>query len=252
MHRLKLHFVFCSYTSMGIRGENSVLLCSVALFCLWNSASASPLVAPNGVGYEVLALIGIKRLLVDPHKVLDNWDDSSRDPCSWNMVTCSPDGFVVGLGAPSQNLSGFLSPTIGNLTNIQMVLLQNNNISGDIPSEIGSLSKLETLDLSNNNFAGQIPSTLSHLTSLQYLRLANNSLSGEIPASLANLTQLHLLIEGNPYICTNGAEQVGCGEKETGSLPSSSSSKAKLNYPSGIFHVIIILVSYSLDVILHH
>ncbi|WRX14780.1 Leucine-rich repeat - like 10, partial [Theobroma cacao] len=243
-----------------------------ALFCLWNSASASPLVAPNGVGYEVLALIGIKRLLVDPHKVLDNWDDSSRDPCSWNMVTCSPDGFVVGLGAPSQNLSGFLSPTIGNLTNIQMVLLQNNNISGDIPSEIGSLSKLETLDLSNNNFAGQIPSTLSHLTSLQYLRLANNSLSGEIPASLANLTQLHLLdlsfnnlsgdaptfpakvfrIEGNPYICTNGAEQVGCGEKETGSLPSSSSSKAKLNYPSGIFHVIIILVSYSLDVILHH
>ncbi|EOY01502.1 LRR receptor-like serine/threonine-protein kinase [Theobroma cacao] len=197
MHRLKLHFVFCSYTSMGIRGENSVLLCSVALFCLWNSASASPLVAPNGVGYEVLALIGIKRLLVDPHKVLDNWDDSSRDPCSWNMVTCSPDGFVVGLGAPSQNLSGFLSPTIGNLTNIQMVLLQNNHISGDIPSEIGSLSKLETLDLSNNNFAGQIPSTLSHLTSLQYLyepvRLANNSLSGEIPASLANLTQLHLL-----------------------------------------------------------
>ncbi|OMO72269.1 hypothetical protein COLO4_27735 [Corchorus olitorius] len=168
-----------------------VLLCCMAFFYLWNCDSAA--VAPNGVGYEVIALMGIKNQLDDPHGVLDNWDNSSPDPCSWNMITCSSDGLVVVLGAPSQNLSGTLSPTIGDLFNLQAVLLQNNNISGDIPPEIGTLSKLQTIDLSNNKFSGQIPSSLSHLKSLQYLRLNNNSLSGEIPDSLVNLTQLTYL-----------------------------------------------------------
>ena len=41
--------------------------------------------------------MGIKNFLVDPHGILDNWDDSAVDPCSWNMVTCSTDGLVIGL-----------------------------------------------------------------------------------------------------------------------------------------------------------
>ncbi|GMI88943.1 hypothetical protein HRI_002563600 [Hibiscus trionum] len=99
---------------------------------------------------------------------------------------------LVAPGAPSQKLSGTLAPSIGNLTNLQLVLLQNNDISGHISSEIRKLPKLHTLDLSNN-FSGQIPSTLSNLETLQYLRLNNNSLSGIIPSSLANTTQLSFL-----------------------------------------------------------
>lgn len=41
--------------------------------------------------------MGIKTQLIDPNGVLDNWDESSRDPCSWTMVTCSSDGLVVSL-----------------------------------------------------------------------------------------------------------------------------------------------------------
>ena len=37
----------------------------------------------------VVALIGIKSSLTDPHGVLMNWDDTAVDPCSWNMITCS-------------------------------------------------------------------------------------------------------------------------------------------------------------------
>ncbi|KAJ8774524.1 hypothetical protein K2173_016970 [Erythroxylum novogranatense] len=170
--------------------EKGNLFYCLALFCLWTSACG--LLSPEGINYEVEALMGIKDSLDDPHNVL-NWDATAVDPCSWNMVTCSPDGLVVGLGAPSQSLSGILSPSIGNLTNLQLVLLQNNNISGHIPSELGRLSKLRTLDLSHNFFTGKIPSNLSHLRSLQYLRLNNNSLDGEIPSSLANMTQLTFL-----------------------------------------------------------
>jgi hypothetical protein len=188
---------------------------------------ASGLLSPKGVNYEVQALMMIKNYLKDPHGVLKNWDQDSVDPCSWTMVTCSPENLVTGLEAPSQNLSGILSPSIGNLTNLETVLLQNNNINGLIPAEIGKLTKLKTLDLSSNHFSGEIPSSVGHLESLQYLRLNNNTLSGAFPSSSANLSHLIFLdlsynnlsgpipgsltrtfnIVGNPLICAATTEQ---------------------------------------------
>ncbi|GMI77024.1 NSP-interacting kinase 1 [Hibiscus trionum] len=196
---------------------------------LWFWAPINGLLSPKGVNYEVQALMAIKEGLHDPRGVLDNWDADAVDPCSWAMVTCSPESLVIGLGSPSQNLSGSLSPSIGNLTNLRIVLLQNNNITGPIPSELGKLSKIQTLDLSDNSFTGEIPTSLGNLRTIQYMRLNNNSLSGGCPLSLANMTQLAFLdlsynnlsgpvrrfaaktfsIVGNPLICPTGAEP-GC------------------------------------------
>lgn len=39
--------------------------------------------------------MNIKYALRDPHNVLENWDETAVDPCSWNMVTCSTDSFVI-------------------------------------------------------------------------------------------------------------------------------------------------------------
>ncbi|CAL0315287.1 unnamed protein product [Lupinus luteus] len=197
----------------------------LALFFLWTSVAG--LLSPKGVNFEVEALMAIKFSLMDPHSVLSNWDGDAVDPCSWAMVTCSSDHFVIALGIPSQNISGTLSPSIGNLTNLQTVLMQDNNISGPIPSEIGRLQKLQTLDLSDNFFTGQLPDSLSNMKGLHYLRINNNSLSGTIPPSIANMTQLAFLdisynnlsgpvprlnaktfsIVGNPQICATGIEQ---------------------------------------------
>ncbi|GAB2218235.1 hypothetical protein Droror1_Dr00001454 [Drosera rotundifolia] len=143
--------------------------------------------------HEVEALMGIKGELDDPNGVLSSWDEFSVDPCSWPLITCSPDNSVVGLEAPSQSLSGTLSVAIGNLTNLREVLLQNNNISGKLPMEIGLLSKLQTLDLSDNRFMGSIPDSLGRLSSLQYMRLNNNSLTGTFPGSLAMFSTLTFL-----------------------------------------------------------
>ncbi|XP_027329909.1 probable LRR receptor-like serine/threonine-protein kinase At2g23950 isoform X1 [Abrus precatorius] len=183
---------------------------------------------------EVEALMNIKGALNDPHGVLSNWDEFSVDACSWAMITCSSDYLVIGLGAPSQSLSGTLSPAIGNLTNLRQVLLQNNNISGKIPPELGTLPNLQTLDLSNNRFSGVIPPSLSQLNSLQYLRLNNNSLSGPFPVSLAKTPQLAFLdlsynnlsgplpkfparsfnIVGNPLVCGSSSTE-GCSGSTT-------------------------------------
>jgi hypothetical protein len=166
--------------------------CFLGFLCLLCS-SVHGLLSPKGVNFEVQALMDIKASLHDPHGVLDNWDRDAVDPCSWTMVTCSSENFVIGLGTPSQNLSGTLSPSITNLTNLRIVLLQNNNIKGKIPAEIGRLTRLETLDLSDNFFHGEIPFSVGYLQSLQYLRLNNNSLSGVFPLSLSNMTQLAFL-----------------------------------------------------------
>uniref|UniRef100_A0A0E0E0H4 Leucine-rich repeat-containing N-terminal plant-type domain-containing protein n=1 Tax=Oryza meridionalis TaxID=40149 RepID=A0A0E0E0H4_9ORYZ len=169
----------------------------------------------------VQALIEIKNLLEDPHGVLKSWDQNSVDPCSWALITCSPDSLVITMEAPGQHLSGLLAPSIGDLTNLETVLLQNNNISGPIPAEIGKLANLKRLDLSSNQFHGEIPCSVGHLESLQYLRLNNNTLSGPIPSASANLSHLVFLdlsynnlsgpipaslarrynVVGNPLIC---------------------------------------------------
>ncbi|XP_062228666.1 LRR receptor kinase SERL2-like [Phragmites australis] len=56
-----------------------------------------------------------KNYLKDPDGVLKNWDQDSVDPCR---------------EAPSQNLCGLLSPSIGNLTNLEPVIVGNPLICG--------------------------------------------------------------------------------------------------------------------------
>ncbi|KAF5195977.1 Nsp-interacting kinase [Thalictrum thalictroides] len=202
-------------------GRKGMFYWRIALLILvWIKLSSATL-SPSGVNYEVVALMAIKNDLNDPNNVLLSWDINSVDPCSWRMITCSAEGYVSVLGLPSQSLSGTLSPSIGNLSNLQSVLLQNNAISGPIPEEIQKLEKLQTLDLSNNMFRGGIPYSLGDLKNLNYLRLSNNSLSGPCPESLSKIQGLVLVdisfnnlsgplpkisartikIFGNPLIC---------------------------------------------------
>nr|GMD29516.1 protein NSP-INTERACTING KINASE 2-like [Ipomoea batatas] len=211
----------------------------------------SAMLSPDGINYEVQALMDIKNSLNDTRGVLSNWDESAVDPCSWTMVTCSTDKFVVGLAIPSQGLSGRISPHIGKLTHLEIVLLQNNNISGVIPAELGNLPRLKTVDLSDNKLTGEVPASLAQIKSLQYLRLNNNSLTGAIPLVLANMTQLTFLdlsfnnlngpvprllaktfnILGNPMICATGKEP-DCNGTTPMALPFSFNSSQNVQ-PSG-------------------
>lgn len=47
--------------------------------------------------YTVAALMGVKNKMIDAYHVMEGWDINSVDPCTWNMVGCSPEGFVVSL-----------------------------------------------------------------------------------------------------------------------------------------------------------
>ncbi|KAL3615137.1 hypothetical protein CASFOL_040798 [Castilleja foliolosa] len=206
--------------------RNPELILFIIIFRVTIVGSSFSLLSPKGVNFEVAALMSVKREMVYENHLLDGWDINSVDPCTWNLVACSPEGFVISLEMPSTGLSGTLSPSIGNLTHLRTMLLQNNQLSGVVPTEIGKLSELQTLDLSGNQFDGQIPSSLGQLTRLSYLKLSKNKLSGQIPTSVANLAGLSVLdlsfnnlsgsipkilakdysVAGNSFLCSTASE----------------------------------------------
>ncbi|KAI0495343.1 hypothetical protein KFK09_025493 [Dendrobium nobile] len=139
------------------------------------------------------ALHSLRTNLKDPNNVLQSWDPTLVNPCTWFHVTCSPDNSVIRVDLGNAQLSGQLVPQLGQLKNLQYLELYSNTISGTIPSDLGNLTNLVSLDLYLNNFTGTIPESLGKLTQLRFLRLNNNNLTGQIPVSLTNISALQVL-----------------------------------------------------------
>ncbi|KAM1959305.1 hypothetical protein FF1_004807 [Malus domestica] len=126
-------------------------------FCMSLATASDSLLSPKGVNFEVAALMSVKREMKDEMSVMDGWDINSVDPCTWNMVSCSTEGFVISLAMVSTDLSGMLSPSIGNLSHIRTLRLNRNKLSGQIPKLVADLIGLSFLDLSFNNLSGPTP-----------------------------------------------------------------------------------------------
>ncbi|OMO68155.1 hypothetical protein CCACVL1_20059 [Corchorus capsularis] len=139
------------------------------------------------------ALNALKTNLADPNNVLQSWDPTLVNPCTWFHVTCNSENSVTRVDLGNANLSGQLVPQLGGLSNLQYLELYSNNISGIIPEELGNLANLVSLDLYLNNLTGHIPTTLGKLSRLRFLRLNNNSLTGTIPFSLTAVNALQVL-----------------------------------------------------------
>ncbi|KAK7246778.1 hypothetical protein RIF29_41648 [Crotalaria pallida] len=146
------------------------------------------------------ALNALKSNLLDPNNVLQSWNATLVNPCSWFHVTCNNDKSVVRVDLGNADLSGQLVPQLGQLSNLQYLELSSNNITGKIPDEIGNLTSLRSLDLFSNRLTGPIPSTLGKLQKLRFLRLHNNTLSGDIPMSLTTISSLQVLDLSNNHL----------------------------------------------------
>ncbi|KAH7655664.1 L domain-like protein [Dioscorea alata] len=144
---------------------------------------------------------------------------SSTACCSWPGVICTSDtGRVISLDISSVNITGTISPSIGDLPLLFSIDIQYSasltgtipysitklpltsltirftSLSGPIPGFLGELKELTNLDLSGNLHTGPIPDSIASLPKLDRLTLFGNKLTGTIPPSLfRGLTSRNLL-----------------------------------------------------------
>lgn len=147
------------------------------------------------------ALYTLRKSLSDPDNVLQSWDPTLVNPCTWFHITCNQDNRVTRVDLGNSNLSGQLVPELGKLEHLQYLELYKNNIHGTIPVELGNLKSLISLDLYNNNISGSIPRSLGNLKSLVFLRLNDNKLTGPIPKELASISTLKVVDVSNNNLC---------------------------------------------------
>merc|ERR1712137_280809 len=119
---------------------------------------------PAGYGNaEKDALMALKGSLTDPTNVLQSWDPSLIDSCTWFHVTCNSQNQVTRVVLQGSKLSGHLVPDLKALQSLDTLAIYNNRLTGHIPSEIATIPNLRVLDLSNNDLCGPIPPGLEHV-----------------------------------------------------------------------------------------
>ncbi|KAI4296122.1 hypothetical protein L6164_036107 [Bauhinia variegata] len=133
----------------------------------------------------------------------------------------SSDMALIHVLFESNQLSGSIPSTLGNVTTLEVVRLDNNSLTGRVPENLNNLNHVRELFLSNNKLSGPLPD-LSKMNSLNYLDMSNNGfeqsdfplwlttlqslttimmentqLQGEVPSSLFSLANLQTVVLKN-------------------------------------------------------
>ncbi|KAL1201982.1 Leucine-rich repeat receptor-like serine/threonine-protein kinase [Cardamine amara subsp. amara] len=92
------------------------------------------------------------------------------DPCvpkqfSWiglscNVIDISTPPRIIVLDLSSSGLTGFILPSIQNLTQLRELDLSNNNLTGEVPEFLATMKSLLLIDLRGNNLRGSVPRAL--------------------------------------------------------------------------------------------
>ncbi|KAI5336503.1 hypothetical protein L3X38_015771 [Prunus dulcis] len=91
---------------------------------------------------------------------------------------------VVRLWLPGRGLTGFISPSITNLTHLTHLNLSHNSLSGPLPKDLFSSlsSTLQVLDLSFNRLISHLPLSSNETSQLEIINLSSNLFHGTIPS----------------------------------------------------------------------
>ncbi len=82
---------------------------------------------------------------------------------------------------------------------LQRLDIGGNGFTGTLPAELGNLRNMNELLLDSNRFTGSVPATLANMRTLQYLSLAGNTLA-RIPDLTRSVSRLQLLdVRGNSF-----------------------------------------------------
>ncbi|GLT73954.1 hypothetical protein SLA2020_457810 [Shorea laevis] len=176
-----------------LKGQAPWLLYILPLYILLHRTVA---ISPDGE-----ALISFRSAVVSSDDILSQWRPEDPDPCKWKGVTCDDKTKrVITLSLTNHKISGPISPELGKLEHLRLLMLHNNNFYGTIPPELGNCTELQGIFLQGNYLSGLIPSELGNLTGLETLDISSNSLSGYIPPSLGKLNKLITFNVSNNFL----------------------------------------------------
>jgi len=163
-----------------------VLFLSVFL-CFSQVIYAQSPLAPGGTDYEVLKAL-YEATDGDNWRNNTGWDFSGNVSVTndWYGITVES-GRIVGVYLYNEQLTGAIPSELGNLTNLENLLLSNNQLTS-LPPEIGNLTNLKQLRLDDNQFTS-LPPEIGNLTNLTRLEFHNNQLTS-LPSEIGNLTNL--------------------------------------------------------------
>ncbi|KAG9457152.1 hypothetical protein H6P81_001660 [Aristolochia fimbriata] len=179
-------------------GENqtefNAMSCTLVCFLLCISFIV-PISALNDEGRSLLSwLSAFNSSASSSSSAFSSWNPSDQNPCEWNFIRCSSDGYVSEIRIESINLGTSFPTQILSFRYLNTLILSKTNLTGKIPASISKLSSsLTTLNLSYNSLAGNIPPDIGKLTQLSFLALNSNALNGEIPREIGNCSKLQQL-----------------------------------------------------------
>ncbi|KAK7272602.1 hypothetical protein RJT34_29308 [Clitoria ternatea] len=101
---------------------------------------------------------------------------------------------LVNISLFGNRITGPIPKELGNITTLKKLVLEFNQLSGELPPELGNLPQLEILLLTSNYFTGNLPATFARLTTLKHLRLGDNQFSGTLPNFIQSWTSLERLV----------------------------------------------------------
>ncbi|KAL6654673.1 hypothetical protein ACP70R_008138 [Stipagrostis hirtigluma subsp. patula] len=188
--------------TVGARNKSFLLLLAMLISLLTSSSHAYSLATStnhNSSETDRQALLCLRSHFSDPAGALNSWRSTSFSFCDWHGVSCNTKQMprVVALDLASLNISGQISPCIGDLCFLERIDMASNQINGHIPPEIGNFTGLRYLNLSMNSITGVIPDTISSCSHLEVIRIMNNSIEGDIPPSLSQLQLLQEITFSN-------------------------------------------------------
>jgi Leucine-rich repeat (LRR) protein len=145
----------------------------------------------------------------------DNWTNNdgwlvTYTPCStpWFGVTCSG-GHITEVELVNNQLIGNIPGELGDLGQLQTLVLGSNQLNGSIPTELGSLNNLINLGLYDNQLNSSIPTEFEYLVNLVWLNLSDNQLGSSIPIEIGSMSSLERLLLYNNQLSGEIPGQLG-------------------------------------------
>lgn len=199
----------------------------IAFACV--ALAVVPTVFAATVDSDKAALLEFKANLRQTGGLLDTWTAAS-DPCGsgWAGVSCDCNAVVpfssckaqsssqrvlqldvVGSSrltpqGPPAKLEGTISPVLGQMTELRLLVMPNNKLTGTLPSTLNQLTQLEYVDLSNNLLSGGLPLWAGALERGASVRLNDNDFTGPLPAAWCPRSRptYDVLLSDNKGLCS--------------------------------------------------